>query len=82
MFRADIPVGVTVHEYNATAAVRGADGSKFESRGLLNELSNGYGSVLCMFIGASTCVAASNVRYEKAVSDVNYQRKHVFHFFS
>lgn len=63
--RAEIPVGITVHEYNATAAAHGAAAPpKLETRGSLEERGNCYGSIGCFWrVGGNDCRAASNVRY-------------------
>ena len=46
--RADIPVGITVHEFNATAAALGAAAApKLEFGGSLEERSDCYGSFNC-----------------------------------
>ena len=57
--RADIPIGIDVEEFNATAAA-------LKPRGSSGEQSNCKGSRLCrLSVISENCDAASSVRYEK-----------------
>ena len=65
--RDDIPVGITVHEYNATAAALGAAAApKVEPRESLEERSDCHGSGdYYTFVQGNDCFAASMVGYGK-----------------
>lgn len=66
--RADIPVGISVHEYNSTAAALKAAAApkRLKSRGLLEGRSDCHGSGMCKFsVDGDACTAAANVRYGK-----------------
>lgn len=64
--RADIPVGITVHEFDAAVAARGADEAlELESRGLLVGRNDCKGSGVCGGVPAESCSLASKVRYQK-----------------
>lgn len=63
--RADIPVGITVHGYNPTAAAVGAATAPklLESRGLLEGRSDCHGSGACEgFVRGEECLRAADVR--------------------
>lgn len=77
--RADIPVGITVHEFDATVATLGADEApELESRGLLVGRSNCKGSGLCgSGVSASSCISASNVRYQKETQIQTYSQRNL-----
>ena len=65
--RAEIPVGITVHEYNATAAVLGA-AVALKSRGLLEERSDCHGSGVCKsFVHGDKCLNAALVSYREEI---------------
>lgn len=66
--RADIPPGITVFEYNATAAALGdaaaEDQAQFKS--FSRQLSsNCGGSPNCGYTNSKACIAATTVRYGK-----------------
>ena len=71
--RAEIPVGITVHEYNDTAAALGpAAAPKLESFGSLKEGSDCNGSPVCKYlVDEDNCITAALVRYGKET------RKHI-----
>lgn len=60
-----IPAGITVFDYNATAAtLEAAEVSKLESRGSLEERDDCHGSKGCpWFVKSGHCARAANVRY-------------------
>ena len=62
--RDEIPAGITVHEYNATAAALGAAAApELEPRKLLKERSDCHGSFWCKFlVDGRNCRLASDVR--------------------
>ena len=65
--RDDIPAGITVHEYNTTAAALGAAAApKLDSRSSWEEQSNCKGSGSCWgYVNGKECSTAVQVRYEK-----------------
>lgn len=62
--RAEIPVGITVHEYNGTAAALGAAAApKLETFGSLKEGSDCNGSPVCKYlVDEDNCIQAALVR--------------------
>ena len=75
ILRAEIPVGITVHEYNATAAALGASvAPKLKPRGLFEERSDCLGSrPSCKwYIATRDCIAAYMVRSGKQTQAQTY----------
>lgn len=72
--RAEIPAGITVHEFNATAAALGAaTAPELESRKLLKERSDCHGSFMCkLFVDGRNCRLASDVRDGKETHTQTY----------
>lgn len=72
--RSKIPAGITVHEYNATAAALGAaEAPKLEARNDWHQDSNCKGSGVCHhWVLGSDCISAANVRYGKKTQTQTY----------
>lgn len=69
--RANIPIGIDVEEFNATAAALGeAAAPELKPRESSGEQSNCKGSRICrLSVTSENCAAASSVRYKKTPSD-------------
>ena len=79
MLREDIPAGITVHEYNATAAALGAAAApkRFKSRGLLERRSDCKGArPSCKwYVEGTDCIEAYEVSYGKETRTQTYIAK-------